>query len=171
MMPESLPASEVGQVPGKPFPWRCLKCRKKAVWPVTIAYTTKIKVEGQVHSVQTPNLVVPRCQECGELHFDNHAAEQTSKAVRAQLHLLLPEQIRANRLALGLNLEELASRLGVAAEPLADWEQGLVHQPRAVDNLLRAFFALADVRSALSGSGRDPEFGTVVASSSRVCVS
>src|SRR5438046_2740802 len=99
MMPEAIPTSEGKLAAGKPFPWRCLRCRKQAVWPVTIAYRSQIRLEGQRYAVDTPSLVVPRCQECAELHFDNNAEEQISRAARTQLHLLQPEQILANRLA------------------------------------------------------------------------
>src|SRR5580692_4051315 len=109
---------------GKPFPRYCDVCRKKTIWPVTIPYTSQIRHEGVLHSVVTPALVVPRCQQCGQLVFDNDAEAQVSQAFRVQLHLLLPEQIHANRLALGLEVAQLASRLGVPADSLANWEEG-----------------------------------------------
>jgi DNA-binding transcriptional regulator YiaG len=148
--------------PGKAFPRYCDRCRKKAVWPATISYRNRVLYEGQIYEVDTPQLEVPRCRECGELYFDNHAEEQVSRAAREQLHLLQPEQIRVNRQALQLGMEDLAARLGVSAENLNDWEEGLLLQPRAVDNLLRAYFALPDVRAALRGWDQNPAFGAVV---------
>jgi DNA-binding transcriptional regulator YiaG len=147
---------------GKPFPRFCDRCRKWTVWPATIAYDHQIRLEGQLHHVYTPQLVVPRCQECGELFFDNDTEKQVSQAVRTQLHLLLPEQIRANRESLGPSLAELADKLGVTAEVLGDWEEGLVYQPRALDNLLRVYFALPAVRSVLRGPDQSPVLGAVV---------
>src|SRR6266496_2652893 len=121
------PATGV-QPAGKPFPRYCDRFRKRTVWPATIAYQNQFKLEGQLHHICTPELVVPRCQECGELSFDNDTEAQINRAVRTQLHMLLPEQIRANRQALGLSVPELASKLGVAPEALDDWEAGLVYQ-------------------------------------------
>ena len=135
------------QPAGKLFPRWCDTCRKKTVWPVQLPYCSQIRHDGVLHSVNTPELVVPRCQECGApLYFDNHAEEQVSRAFRAQLHLLLPQEISANRLALGLTVPQLAARLGVAADLLANWEEGLQFQSRAHDNLLRTFFALPELR-------------------------
>jgi DNA-binding transcriptional regulator YiaG len=147
---------------GKAFPRYCDVCRKKTVWPATVPYRSQIRYEGVLHSVETPALVVPRCQVCNALYFDNEAEEQVSRAFRAQLHLLLPEQIRANRLALGLGVTQLAARLGVPTELLTNWEEGLQFQTRAHDNLLRAFFAVPDVRAALGANGTDPTFGSLV---------
>lgn len=147
---------------GKPFPRYCDVCRKKSVHPATMAYRSQIRHDGVLHAVETPALVVPQCQECGALYFDNDANEQVSRALRSQLNLLMPEQIRANRLALGLSVPALASRLGVAADSLANWEEGLQFQSRAHDNLLRAFFAVPEVRSGLCAEGANPAFGAVV---------
>jgi DNA-binding transcriptional regulator YiaG len=146
----------------KPFPRFCDTCRKKTVWPATIPYTSQIRHDGVLHSVETPELVVPRCQECGTLYFDNHAEEQVSRVFRSQLHLLLPEQIRTNRQALGLSVEQLAGRLGLSADQISNWEEGLQFQSRAHDNLLRTFFALPEARSAMCADGINPTFGAVV---------
>jgi len=118
--------------------------------------------DGTLYSVDLAALTVPRCQECGELYFDNDAEEQISRAFRQQLQLLMPEQIRANRITLSLEIAELATRLGLNTELLTNWEEGLQFQSRAHDNLMRAFFALPDVRSALRVDGINPTFGSVV---------
>lgn len=162
MTPETMPTSSEPQRAGKAFPRYCDACRKKAVWPATLPYRSQVRHDGVLHTVETPELLVPRCQECGTLYFDNHAEEQISRAVRALLHLLVPEQIRANRLALSLSVPQLATRLGLSPDQLANWEDGLQFQARAHDNLLRAFFALPEVRSALCADGTNPAFGSVV---------
>src|SRR2546426_702668 len=98
----------VGQPAGKSFPRYCDACRKKTVWPANQAYCSQIRYDGVLYAVETPELVVPRCQICGTLYFDNHAEAQVSRAFRVQLQLLLPEQIQSNRLALSLDRPELA---------------------------------------------------------------
>ncbi len=166
MMPETIPTSVGAQPAAKPFPRYCDVCRKNTVWAVRLLYRSEIRHDGVLHTVETPELVVPRCQECGALYFDNHAEEQISRAFRDQVHLLHPEQIRANRQTLGLSVPQLAVRLGVAVDLLANWEEGLQFQSRAHDNLLRAFFALPEVRTALRAEGPNPAFGSVVGATS-----
>jgi DNA-binding transcriptional regulator YiaG len=162
MTPESNDSAKGSTSAGKPFPRFCDICRKNSVWPVTTAYRTEVQYEGRRYNVDPPHLIVPRCEQCGSLYFDNAAEEQVNNALRDQLHLLMPEQIRANRMALGLTGDDLSNRLGVTPEELNDWEDGLVFQSRAVDNLLRAFFALPTVRAELRGAEQNPSFGTVV---------
>jgi DNA-binding transcriptional regulator YiaG len=162
MTPESIPAGNTAAPAAKEYPRYCDRCRKRAVWPATIPYRSQVRYEGRLYDVDTPQFVVPRCRECGESYFDNYAEEQVSRAAREQLHLLQPEQVRANRLALGLSVPELASRLGVTANDLSDWEEGLLLPPRAVDNLMRTYFAFPDVRAALRGLDQNPAFGSVL---------
>ncbi len=60
---------------------------------------------------------------------------------------------------LGLKQQELAQRLGVAAETISRWVTGAVIQSRAMDNLMRLFFALPEVRNVLRGTSQDPHLG------------
>jgi hypothetical protein len=59
--------------------------------------------------------------------------------------------------------EAVAERLGIDEETLETWISGTVIQPRAMDKLLRACFASAEVRAALLGPEQDPEFGVLLA--------
>jgi DNA-binding transcriptional regulator YiaG len=90
--------------------------------------------------------------------------EQITEAFRMQLRLLNPAQIWKGRKELGLHHYELAERLGVAEATISRWETGTLIQSRAMDNLLRAYFALPEVRAALRGAGQDPNFGIEVVS-------
>src|SRR5262249_31913804 len=148
-------------VMGKPFPRVCARCRTKTVWPATVPYRGTVRYEDQLYPVEVPELVVPRCQTCGELHFDNYADDQINQVLRAKLGLLAPEQIRVNRTALGLSQDELAARLGVDAELLRRWEEDRLLQSRVQDRLLRLYFALPQVRSVLTGDPQ-PDLGACV---------
>ncbi len=161
-MPEPILMPNGITVIGKPFPRICAKCRTKSVWPVTIAYRSTIRFEGQLQTVDTPQLVIPQCKDCGELYFDNYADDQINLAFRIQLHFLSGEQIRANRKVLGLSVPELAGRLGIDDNLLQKWEDDLAIQPRAMDKLMRLYFALPQVRSALDSSTPHLDLGTVV---------
>ena len=47
----------------------------------------------------------------------------------------------------------------VAPETISRWVNGALIQSRAMDNLLRLFFALPEVRDALRGGSQDPQLG------------
>src|SRR5208283_1742546 len=132
-MPESQTTPATRAAGPKPFPWRCPKCRKKVVWREAIPYRVKIKHDNQLHSIEIPQLLIPRCKECGELLFDNEADEQICQALRAHLGLLSPEQIRCNRETLGLTQQELGRQLRLVAEELSSWEMGTRIQSCALD--------------------------------------
>ena len=88
---------EAPDMTSRSFPWRCPRCREKEVRPAVIPYQIEVAHDGCRYRVDIPQLTVPRCDNCGELAFGNHACEQIEQAVRVQLHLLSPEQIRGNR--------------------------------------------------------------------------
>jgi len=146
----------------KPFPRRCARCRQLTVHPVAIPYRSEILHDGRLHMVEVPQLTVPRCQNCGELSFDNRAEDQIDEVFRAQLRLLTPEQIRTNRQTLGLTPRELETRLGVEDGLVAAWEAGLRIQSRVQDNMLRLYYSLPQVRSFLAQDTHLPDFGTCV---------
>jgi putative zinc finger/helix-turn-helix YgiT family protein len=116
-------------------------------------YTTQVEHDGCLYTVTIPDLEVPRCEKCGTLVRVDAANRRVSEALRRQLGLLTPEEIRQNRDTLGLTQEQFADQLGVAEATLSRWETGAQIQQRALDNLLRLFFALPEVRSFL-GNGR-----------------
>jgi putative zinc finger/helix-turn-helix YgiT family protein len=125
-------------------------------------YAIDVKHDGQLYHLEIPELQIPKCRACGELVFSNHVDDQVLQALRAHVRLLTPEQIRGGREALGLKSKELAEKLGVAAETISRWERGGLIQSRAMDNLLRAYFAVPEVRKVLQGAQQDPALGTTL---------
>jgi hypothetical protein len=83
-MPEQV-LSDEKKPAQKPFPWRCPRCRQLTVNRVTMPYRCQRTHNGQVVTVEVPNLVVPRCSNCGEVVFDYGADEQIRAAFRTQL--------------------------------------------------------------------------------------
>lgn len=144
----------------RPFPWRCGNCLKEEVYPATMPYAIDVKHDSQVYHLEIPELRIPKCRACGELVFSNSVDDQVLQALRAHVRLLTPEQIRGRRKALGLKSKELAERLGVAAETISRWERGGLIQSRAMDNFLRVYFAVPEVRKVLQGTQQDPALGT-----------
>ena len=146
----------------RPFPWPCADCYTRTVVPTVMDYTAKVKHDGVVYELHLPSLEIPRCQTCGETYTTSAVDEQVSNALRSRLHLLTPMQIRKGTEKLGLKQQELAERLGVAPETISRWVNGALIQSRAMDNLLRLFFALPAVRKVLRGANQDPQLGTEV---------
>jgi transcriptional regulator with XRE-family HTH domain len=93
------------------------------------------------------------------LLFSDSADDQINAAFRACLKLLTPSQIRRGRKQLGLSQGELAEKIGAAEGTISRWETGALVQSRTSDNLLRVYFALAEVRAVLVGEGQDPKLG------------
>jgi len=91
-MPEPKSLNGPPQPAGRPFPWVCPKCRQRKVAPATIPYHAERLHEGRLVAVDIPQLVVPRCENCGELVFNYAAEEQILKAVRAQISACHPVQ-------------------------------------------------------------------------------
>jgi putative zinc finger/helix-turn-helix YgiT family protein len=133
----------------KPFPWRCPKCLKREVRPGSLAeYTAHVKHDGRVHEVTVHDLAVARCRACGEISFTLETDDQINRALRAQLGLLQPQQIKELR-GRRFKQQELADLLGIAPETISRWENGAVIQSRAMDNLVRLFFSVPEVERAL----------------------
>lgn len=134
----------------KPYPWKCGQCGQRTVEPVTIDYSTAAEHEGRAYEICVPQLSVARCATCGELVLDDEANARISDALRRQLGLLMPGQIRANREHLGLSQKQLADSIAVAEPTLARWETGSQIQPRSADRLLRLYFGSEQVRMVLA---------------------
>jgi putative zinc finger/helix-turn-helix YgiT family protein len=145
MMSEKL-SPPVGR--DRPFPWPCIECREKEIFPLVTDFTIEVKHDGRPYEVRIPDLTVPTCRNCGEQVFTSAEDERIRDALRAQIGLLTSQEIRAHRAEHGLNQQELAEALGVAKETISRWETGAI-QSRAMDNLLRLFFESEEVRRLL----------------------
>jgi DNA-binding transcriptional regulator YiaG len=152
-------AKRLMETKDRPFPWLCADCGKRTVVPTVMDYTAKIKHDGIIHELLIPALEVPRCQACGETYSTNAIDELINDTLRAHLRFLTPAQIRTGIERLGLKPAQLAERLGLPQETISGWMNGDLIQPRAMDNLLRLYFALPEVRNVLSGASQDPALG------------
>jgi len=129
------------------------------VQPATIAYDAAVKHDGRLHAFHIPRLQINRCAACGEILFSNVTDDQISQALRTHLALLSPDQIHDSLSTLGLRQKDLAERIGVAAETVSRWMSGAQIQSRAMDNLMRLFFAFDAVRAALNSPHPDRNLG------------
>lgn len=128
------------------FPRTCIACREKQVRPALIDREVDVKYEGKLYKVIATKVPVERCENCGSTTYGIESEERIDAALRDQLGLLQPEVIRKNRIELGLKQENLADAIGCASESISRWESGAIVQSRAVDRMLRAYFALPQLR-------------------------
>lgn len=150
----------------KNYPIRCIECGQREVRPDTIHDQVRKNHDGRVYELTVSDLPVTRCGACGQVFYIDESDDRIAAVLRQHLHLLAPARIRAHLQALNLSQKEAAEGLGVAPETLCRWLSGSVIQSRAMDNLLRVFFASPGVREKLMS--RDPTFGeTVLASPTR----
>jgi putative zinc finger/helix-turn-helix YgiT family protein len=146
----------------RPFPWRCGNCGERQVFRTSVPYQTTINFDGKPYEVQIPDLELPKCANCGEVVFDDHAGHQIDQALRQRLGLLRPDQILAGRTQLGLNPKDFAAQLGVSEESISRWESGVQIQSRIADRQIRLFFELPSVRNALNRLERGEPIGDAV---------
>jgi len=69
-------AVSLPEIPARPFPWFCPKCRQQEVRRVTMPYQCERMHNGR----PLENLSVPCCGNCGELVFDYEADQQLNRA-------------------------------------------------------------------------------------------
>jgi putative zinc finger/helix-turn-helix YgiT family protein len=146
----------------RPFPWRCVECREKQVYPQATDYTITVKHDGRPYEIHIPDLEIPTCRNCGEKVFGGKEDGRITDALREHVGLLKPGEIRRKREGLKLTQDALAEQLGVAKETISRWETGGVIQSRAMDKLLRLFFGCPPVREFLQqrtegNNGSDPQ--------------
>jgi len=154
----------------KKYPIRCIECGRKEVFPAVIRQTIQRNHDGRIYDLVIDDLPVAKCRNCGEVSYALDSDDRIIAVLRKQLCLLTPEQIRANLAALKLNQKEAAVALGVAPETLSRWLSGGLVQSRAMDNLMRAFFALEDVRNGFMRADMRGRFGVIGAGKRRRAV-
>jgi putative zinc finger/helix-turn-helix YgiT family protein len=137
----------------KPYPRFCAECGTESVVSTQIAYNAEVKHDGKLHEFTISNLTIDKCQSCREEFFTMDSDREISRGLRIYLCFLQPEEIRKKIQQFGLTQAEFAVRLGVAKETVSRWITGHTIQNRAMDNLMRLFFGLSEVREVLTESG------------------
>ncbi len=116
----------------------------------TISFDAEFRHDGKLHHFPVPELEIPVCEACGEKVFNEKVDDQITDELRRHLHLLFPHEIRAGLDRLNLSQKVLADRLGIAEATLSRWLTDTQIQSRAMDNLLRLYFALPEARKMLN---------------------
>jgi DNA-binding transcriptional regulator YiaG len=102
--------------------------------------------DGRAYTVDIPGFTLLECEACKTRFLTDAGRKQLTYALRKKADLLLPEEIRAERVRQRLTQEQLANYLKVAKETVSRWETGGQIQQRAMDLLLRIFFGVPYVR-------------------------
>jgi DNA-binding transcriptional regulator YiaG len=137
--------------PGKkPFPWRCTQCREQAVYGASVDYTTVMHHDLREYVVKIDGLKTPKCAKCGQVMLDMEALGVLYTELSRQANILMPEQIHEYRVQSNYTVQELATALGIHEFTVANWDDGGGIQNRSLDNLLRLFFGLPQVRELLT---------------------
>lgn len=124
-----------------------------------ICYNAEVRHDGRSYTFTIPELDIPVCQACGNKVFTEDVDDQINAAFRSNLELLTPEEMRAALGRIQLTQKEAAERLGIAEATLSRWLNKVQIQSRAMDNLLRVFFAFPEVRTALTKNGHSSQLG------------
>lgn len=122
-------------------------------------YATEIRHDGRLHRFTARDLKLPVCAACGEKVFTEDVDRQISAALRAHLKLLTPTQIRGALERIKMSQKQLARCVGIAEATISRWLNEVQIQSRAMDNLMRVFFAFPSVREALSGATESQDLG------------
>ena len=127
-----------------------MHCRERTVSPATLpSYEDEVEHDGRKYTVTLTNFPVLQCGNCAEILLDDEADEKISDALRTQVGLLFPAEIRRRREALHLTQKQVASSLQISESTLSRWETGAQLQQRCMDKFLRAFFDLKALRNYL----------------------
>ena len=136
----------------KPYPRRCAECGKQSVSAATISHVAKIKHDGKLHDIQIAELPVDKCSDCGEEFLTTLSSDAKSNALRKELGLLRPDEVRKSLGDLELTQRDFAKHLRVAEESVSRWLNSLSVQSRSLDTLMRLYFAVPEVRELLQSS-------------------
>ena len=92
----------------KKYPIRCIECGQKEVRPAVVQQKVQRNHDGRIYDLEIADLPVTRCDSCGEVYFTQDSDDRIAAALREQLGLLTPEQIRTNLAVLNLSQREAA---------------------------------------------------------------
>lgn len=115
-----------------------------------------------------------RCTDCGEELYAPGQMEATqrraSDLIRKDDGLLLPEEIRAIRVGLGLTQRAFERLLGVGPKTVVRWERGTVCQNQATDSLLRVIRAFPAAAAFLAERHGVPLTGAIRVNGGRTSI-
>lgn len=134
----------------RPYPRRCFACGKDTVNQTCIPHEAKVRHDGKLYAFHIPSLQIDQCEHCGEQYFTSDTDEQINLGLRKHLGLLTPQDIRSGIESCKVNQKTFAEHLGIAQETVSRWLNEGGTQTRSLDKMMRLYFAMPSVRSALA---------------------
>jgi putative zinc finger/helix-turn-helix YgiT family protein len=131
------------------FPAKCAICRERRVNFITEQYEVTFEHDGRSYQLSIPNLILLKCEACGNRILPNEADDRISDALRDAAGFLYPSVIRERRSSLRLTQAQMAELLNVGEATLSRWETGAQIQSHHMDVMLRAFFDVPSFRKYL----------------------
>jgi putative zinc finger/helix-turn-helix YgiT family protein len=131
------------------LPRRCPNCREKRVREIVERYETRIEHDGGPYEVAVPDLLLLKCEACGNRILPPASEDRVSDALRTAAGLLTPSEIATRRAALNLSAGEMAVLLHIPEAVYSRWESGGAIQQRHSDLLMRSLFAVPELRAYL----------------------
>ena len=128
----------------KPYPRECPNCREQTLLAAIEDTTAELQHDGRLYPVTVPRLALQICTSCNVRNWPYEASERITNALRVAAGLLMPAEILAARLRLGVTPAELAALFDVSESASSRWESGGQLQSRDSDKLLRLYFANPD---------------------------
>jgi putative zinc finger/helix-turn-helix YgiT family protein len=115
----------------------CDECKSGKLRKAIVPYHTTFRdVEGDVKNLVVDNVVVYRCDECGNELLDDAAMQQIEDARRHALGLLSATEICELRERLRRTQKQMSELLGIGEKTYCRWESGSF-QSEAFDRYLR----------------------------------
>lgn len=99
-------------------------------------YEQEIRHDGRLYAFKLERLDIPVCRACGEKVFTEEVDDQIHAALRSDLRLLTPEEMRIALQRVGMTQKEAADRHGIAEGTLSRRLNEMQIQSRAMDNRL-----------------------------------
>lgn len=102
-------------------------------------YSCKNLHDGILQDIFVKDMPAYKCDECGEVCFDNHSSEAMSQALRDFIGLLSPTEIKTSLRLRNSTTKALCLATGIPSERVSRILRGLWIQSEADDALMRDF--------------------------------
>src|SRR5262245_25704670 len=108
-------------VPANSSTMRCSTCGKSNIRLTETDYSLNVRHDGRIYALTIPKFKILQCDDCDERMMTEDNDIQVSEALRKQLGLMSPKQIRAGLKQLKISQKQLSTRLGIAEETISRW--------------------------------------------------
>jgi len=131
------------------FRQKCYKCKQSTNALVNINYSITLSHDNRDYNINIDKLAAIQCASCFNVVLPDSSMDIIYDDLRRQTGLLMPEEIKQHREALGYTTKQLGDMFDVGQGTVERWESGGQFHLRTMDAYLRAFFAVPELRKYL----------------------